>query len=305
MAITIFPVTEHFAAEIGDVDLSRPLDDSDVAAIKQAFWDYAVLIFPDQNLTEEQHLAFASYIGPLEISIAALNQGKLRIRPELADVSNLNRHNEIWHDTSRLRGLGAGNLLWHTDSSFKYLPARASLLYARAIPPLGGHTQFADMRAAYDALPNATKSRIEGLVAEHSLVTSRARIGFTNFTEEERNNLPAVPQVLARTLPENGRRTLYLASHAGRVVGMPDSEGRALIDELIAHATQPQFVYTHRWRLHDLVMWDDRCSMHRGSRFDDLRWVRDMHRATVSDVANSCIQEGVAISAASDQRAAS
>ncbi|HUN58691.1 MAG TPA: TauD/TfdA family dioxygenase [Candidatus Binataceae bacterium] len=305
MAITIFPVTEHFAAEIGDVDLSRPLDDSDVAAIKQAFWDYAVLIFPDQNLTEEQHLAFASYIGPLEISIAALNQGKLRIRPELADVSNLNRHNEIWHDTSRLRGLGAGNLLWHTDSSFKYLPARASLLYARAIPPLGGHTQFADMRAAYDALPNATKSRIEGLVAEHSLVTSRARIGFTNFTEEERNNLPAVPQVLARTLPENGRRTLYLASHAGRVVGMPDSEGRALIDELIAHATQPQFVYTHRWRLHDLVMWDDRCSMHRGSRFDDLRWVRDMHRATVSDVANSCIQEGVAIPAASDQRAAS
>ena len=295
MAITIFPVTEHFAAEIGDVDLSHPLDDSDVAAIKQAFWDYAVLIFPDQDLTEEQHLAFASYIGPLEISIAALNQGKLRIRPELADVSNLNRHNEIWRDTSRLRGLGAGNLLWHTDSSFKYLPARASLLYARAIPPIGGHTQFADMRAAYDALPDATKRRLTGLVAEHSLITSRERIGFTNFTEEERSNLPAVPQALVRTLPENGRRTLYLASHAGRILGMPDGEGRALIDELIAHATQPQFVYTHRWRLHDLVMWDDRCTMHRGSRFDDLRWIRDMHRATVSDIANSCTQEiGVA-----------
>jgi alpha-ketoglutarate-dependent 2,4-dichlorophenoxyacetate dioxygenase len=293
MAITIFPVTEHFAAEIGDVDLSHPLSDSDVAAIKQAFWDYAVLIFPDQNLTEEQHLAFASYIGPLEISIAALNQGKLRIRPELADVSNLNRHNEIWRDTSRLRGLGAGNLLWHTDSSFKYLPARASLLYARAIPPLGGHTQFADMRAAYDALSDATKHQLTGLVAEHSLITSRERIGFTNFTDEERNNLPAVPQVLVRTLPENGRRTLYLASHAGRVLGMPDGEGRALIDELIAHATQPQFVYTHRWRPHDLVMWDDRCTMHRGSRFDDLRWVRDMHRATVSDIANSCEQERI------------
>ncbi|HEX4210730.1 MAG TPA: TauD/TfdA family dioxygenase [Candidatus Binataceae bacterium] len=290
MAITIFPVTEHFAAEIGYIDLSNPLAESDVAAIKQAFWDYAVLIFPDQNLTEEQHLAFASYIGPLEISIAALNQGKLRLRPELADVSNLNRHNEIWHDTSRLRGLGAGNLLWHTDSSFKYLPARASLLYARSIPPVGGHTQFADMRAAYDALPDATKRRLEGLVAEHSIITSRERIGFTNFTEQERGNLPAVPQVLVRTLPENRRRSLYLASHAGRIVGMPDGEGRALIDDLIAHATQPQFVYTHRWRPHDLVMWDDRCTMHRGRRFDDLRWVRDLHRATVSDIANSCEQ---------------
>jgi alpha-ketoglutarate-dependent 2,4-dichlorophenoxyacetate dioxygenase len=290
MAITIFPVTEHFAAEIGYIDLSNPLAESDVAAIKQAFWDYAVLIFPDQNLTEEQHLAFASYIGPLEISIAALNQGKLRLRPELADVSNLNRHNEIWHDTSRLRGLGAGNLLWHTDSSFKYLPARASLLYARSIPPVGGHTQFADMRAAYDALPDATKRRLEGLVAEHSIITSRERIGFTNFTEQERGNLPAVPQVLVRTLPENRRRSLYLASHAGRIVGMPDGEGRALIDDLIAHATQPQFVYTHRWRPHDLVMWDDRCTMHRGRHFDDLRWVRDLHRATVSDIANSCEQ---------------
>ena len=304
MTITIFPMTEHFAAEIGDVDLSQPLADADVAAIKQAFWDYAVLIFPDQNLTEEQHLAFASYIGPLEISIAALNQGKLRLRPELADVSNLNRHNQIWHDTSRQRGLGVGNQLWHTDSSFKYLPARASLLYARSIPPVGGHTQFADMRAAYDALPDATKQRLTGLVAEHSIITSRERIGFTNFTDQERSNLPAVPQVLARTIPENQRRSLYLAAHAGRILGMPDAEGRALIDELIAHATQPQFVYTHRWRLHDLVMWDDRCTMHRGSAFDDLRWVRDMHRATVSDIANSCEQESVPVPTGTEQRAA-
>jgi alpha-ketoglutarate-dependent 2,4-dichlorophenoxyacetate dioxygenase len=248
MSITIFPVTEHFAAEIGDVDLARPLADSDIAAIKQAFWDYAVLIFPDQELTEEQHLAFAEYIGPLEISIAALNHGKLRLRPELADVSNLNRHNEIWRDTSRQRGLAVGNQLWHTDSSFKYLPARASLLYARSIPPIGGHTQFADLRAAYDALPDGTRHRLEGLIAEHSLETSRARTGFTNFTEEERRNLPAVPQVIVRTLPENGRRTLYIASHAGSIVGMPDDEARLLIDQLIAHSTQPQFVYTHRWR---------------------------------------------------------
>jgi alpha-ketoglutarate-dependent 2,4-dichlorophenoxyacetate dioxygenase len=295
MAITVFPVTEHFAAEIGDVDLARPLADEEIAAIKQAFWDYAVLIFPDQELTEAQHLAFAEHIGPLEISIAALNKGKVRLRPELADVSNLNRHNKIWHDTSRLRGLAVGNQLWHTDSSFKYLPARASLLYARSIPPVGGHTHFADMRAAYDALPEAAQHRLKGLVAEHSLATSRDRTGFTQFTEEERRNLPSVPQVLARTLPENGRRSLYIASHAGSIAGMPDDEARVLIDGLIAHATQPQFVYTHRWRLHDLVMWDDRCTMHRGSAYDDLRWPRDMHRATVSDLANSCEQEGVPV----------
>ncbi|MGA2409903.1 MAG: TauD/TfdA family dioxygenase [Candidatus Binataceae bacterium] len=295
MAITIFPVTQAFAAEIGDVDLSRPLAEAEVAAIKQAFWDYAVLIFPDQELTEEQHLAFAEYIGPLEISIAALNNGKLRLRPELADVSNLNRHNTIWREESRLRGLAAGNRLWHTDSSFKYLPARASLLYARSIPPVGGLTQFADLRAAYDALPDAMKHRVEGLVAEHSLMNSRLRIGFTNFTEEERNNLPPAPQVIARTIPENGRKSLYLASHALSIVGMSASEGLALIDELIAHSTQPQFVYTHRWRRHDLVMWDDRCTMHRGTAYDDLRWTRDMHRATVSDIANSCEQEHVEI----------
>jgi len=288
MAITIVPVTDHFAAEIGEVDLCRPLGEPAVAAIKQAFWDYAVLIFPDQDLTEDQHLAFAEYFGPLETSFAALNHGKLRIRPELADVSNLNRHNEIWREASRLRGLATANRLWHTDSSFKYLPARASLLYARSIPPLGGHTQFADLRAAYDALSDATKRRIEGLVAEHSLATSRLRTGFTNFTDDERQNLPPVPQLITRTLPENGRKSLYLASHAGRIAGMPDDEGLALIDQLIAHATQPQFVYTHRWRLHDLVMWDDRCTMHRGTYYDDLRWTRDMHRATVSDIANTC-----------------
>ena len=155
MAITVFPVTEHFAAEIGDVDLSRPLADEEVAAIKQAFWDYAVLIFPDQELTEDSISHSPNTSGRWKSVIAALNKGKLRLRPELADVSNLNRHNKIWHDTSRLRGLAVGNQLWHTDSSFKYLPARASLLYARSIPPVGGHTHFADMRAAYDALPEA------------------------------------------------------------------------------------------------------------------------------------------------------
>jgi len=299
MPITVFPITPGFAAEVGDIDLSQPPATEDIAAIKRAFWDFAVLIFPGQELSEQQHLDFASHIGPLETSIFALNKNaKLRIRGELADVSNLNMRNEIWKENSRLRALQQANRLWHTDSSFKYLPARASLLYARQIPPIGGHTEFADMRAAYDALPPDLARTLSGLVADHALAHSRARTGFDNFTEEERNSLPPVPQVIVRTIPENGRKSLYLASHAGHIRGMPADESLALIDRLIAHATQRQFVYTHRWRLHDLVMWDDRCTMHRGTDYDDLRWTRDMHRATVSDIANTCEQEGIAIAAA-------
>jgi alpha-ketoglutarate-dependent 2,4-dichlorophenoxyacetate dioxygenase len=293
MAISIYPVTPTFAAEIGDVDLAGPLSSDDLAAIKQAFWDFAVLVFPGQTLTEEQHLDFARNFGPLETVIALKEYAKLRLRNDLADVSNLNSRNEIWRDKSRSRMIAYGNRLWHTDSSFKYLPARASLLYAREIPPVGGRTEFADLRAAYDALSGELKTKLVGLVAEHSLAYSRARTGF-DFSEEEREKLREVPQVMVRTIPENGRKSLYIASHAGHIQGMADEEAGKLIDEIIAHATQRQFVYTHRWRQHDLVMWDDRCTMHRGTEFDDLRWRRDMHRATVSDIANTCEQEGIA-----------
>lgn len=299
MAVTISAVTPGFVAEIGDVDLSQPLSPAEVSEIKQAFWDYGVLIFPGQELSDQQHLAFAKHIGPLETSIFALNTNeKLRVAPELADVSNLDAENKIWDEKSRVRMLQMGNRLWHTDSSFKYLPARASLLYARTIAPIGGHTEFADLRAAYDALPESKKRMLEGLVAEHALSYSRARTGFHDFTAAEQANLPPVPQMMVRTLPENGRKSLYLASHAGRVLGLPEESGRALIDELIAHATQRQFVYTHRWRVHDLVMWDDRCTLHRGTDFDDLRWTRDMLRATVSDIANTCEQAGIQVAAA-------
>jgi alpha-ketoglutarate-dependent 2,4-dichlorophenoxyacetate dioxygenase len=299
MAITVCPVTPTFAAEIGDVDLSRPLDDSDVAAIKDAFTKFAVLIFPDQHLSADQHLDFARYFGSLETTIALFRKdAKLRVQQEFADVSNLDPENEVWGKESRQRMFQLGNRLWHTDSSFKRLPARASMLYARSIPPVGGHTEFADERAAYDALPQEMKQRIETLVAEHSIFNSRARLGFSNFSDEERQGLPPAPQVLVRTIPESGRKSLYLASHAGRIFGMGEPEGRALIDELVAHATQRQFVYIHRWRVQDLVIWDNRCTMHRGTEFDDLRWKRDMQRATVCDVANSCEQAGITVAAA-------
>ena len=299
MAITVCPVTPSFAAEIGDVDLSKPLAPADLEAIKEAFASYAVLIFPDQHLSQDQHLDFARYFGPLETTIALHRKdAQLRLRPELSDVSNLAHDDTVWEKDSRQRMFQLGNRLWHTDSSFKRRPALASLLYARAIPPIGGHTEFADERAAYDALPEETKRRLDTLVAEHSIFNSRARLGFTDFSDEERQSMPPVPQVLVRTIAESGRKSLYLASHASRILGMSEPEGRALIDELVAHATQRQFVYIHRWRVHDLVIWDDRCTMHRGSDFDDLRWRRDVQRATVSDIANTCEQAGITIAAA-------
>ncbi|MCP5150615.1 MAG: TauD/TfdA family dioxygenase [Ectothiorhodospiraceae bacterium] len=296
MPLTIQPVTETFVAEVGDVDLSRPLDAATVETIRDAFWHYGVLVFPGQRLDEESHLAFARHFGPLETSIGVYRTDVApRIREDLSDISNLDRDGRIWGADSRIRRYKMGTRLWHTDSSFKHAPARASLLHARSVAPVGGHTEFADVRAAYDALDAEMRNRIEGLVAEHSVFNSRARIGFTDFIEDERSNLKPVYQVLARTIPESGRRALFVASHAGRIHGMADDEGKALIDRLLEHATQRQFVYTHRWRVGDLVMWDNRATLHRGTDYDDLRWPRDMLRATVSDEVNSCEREGVAV----------
>lgn len=294
MGAQFWPVTENFAAEVGDVDLSKPLSSDDLAAIRAAFDRYAVLVFPDQALSAGQHLDFARHFGPLETSIATHRKdARLRVVAELADVSNLDENNQLWGEKSRQRMFQLGNRLWHSDSTFKHTPAYASLLYARSIPPVGGHTEFADMRAAYDALPQETKLRIDKLVCEHSIFNSRAKLGFANFSAEERAAMPPVPQVMVRTIPQTGRKCLYLASHAGRVIGMEDAQGRALIEELMAHATQRQFVYTHRWRVNDLVIWDNRQTLHRGTVFDDLRWKRDVQRATVEDVANSCEQAGM------------
>ena len=291
----VYPVTETFAAEIGDVDLSQPLSHEAQLEIEAAFNRYSVLVFPDQHLTADQHLDFARHFGPLETSIHAVRKdAKLRVPAILADVSNLDPDSSIWGKESRKRMFEMANRMWHSDSSFKRTPAKASLLYSRSIPPVGGQTEFADMRAAYDALAEDMKQRLRGLVAEHAIMYSRRKLGFDDFSDEENQTYPPVPQTLLRRHPGSGRMGLFLASHAGRIFGMPEDEGKALLQRLIEHATQRQFVYTHRWRLHDLVMWDNRCTMHRGKPYDDLRWPRDMQRATTSDVAPTCQQEGIA-----------
>ena len=298
MPITIAPVTPGFVAEVGDIDLARPLSAADFDQLRQAFTSYSVLVFANQDLTPEQHLAFSARWGAVEKDRTLDPKATPpRLSGEFADISNLSAEGRIWVEMSRHRMYKAGNRLWHTDSSFKRLPSLCSLLYASTVVPIGGHTEFADQRAAYDALPQSMKARLQGLVAEHWIVHSRRRSGFHEFNEDEMKRLPPVPQVVVRTLPESGRKSLFVASHAGRIFGMPDAEGRALIDELIAHVTQRQFVYTHRWRPHELVMWDNRCTMHRGTDYDDLRWVREMRRVTVSDVANTCEQEGVTCAA--------
>jgi alpha-ketoglutarate-dependent 2,4-dichlorophenoxyacetate dioxygenase len=294
----VSPITPHFAAEIFDVDLTRPIPDADFAAIAAAFWRYAVLIFPQQDISQQQQLAFAERFGPIERERTLDPKATpSRFDGAFSDISNLTADGKIWAADSRQRMYKAGNKLWHTDSSFKRLPALTSLLHARTIVPIGGHTEFADQRAAYDALSDKEKKEFDGLIVEHWIVTSRKRSGFSDFNADEQRRLPPVPQMLVRTIPQNKRKSLYVASHAGRIFGMPDDEGRALIDRLLDHVTRRQFVYTHRWRPNELVMWDNRCTMHRGTDYDDLRYVRDMRRVTVSDIANTCEQAGVTLAA--------
>ncbi len=293
-SIGVKPLHPHIGAEIAGVDLRRPVPPEAFAVIEAAIDKHAVLIFPNQPITDEQQIAFSRLFGPLEISPEYAGSEKSRLnRREIADISNLDPEGRVMSaDDNRLK-FNRGNQLWHTDSSFKFVPARFSLLSAREIPPAGagGETEFADLRAAYDALPEARQRELGGLIAEHGIMHSRAKIGFQEFNAEIHRDLPPVQQVLVRTHAGSGRKTLYLASHASHIVGWPVDAGRKLIEELVAFATEPRFVYQHRWRVGDLVIWDDRCTMHRGRPYDDTRHRRDMHRTTVSDEINSIERE--------------
>lgn len=281
MALAINPLRPDFVGEVAEADLTRPLTDPDLAAIQAALDRYAVLVFHGPKLTEEQQLGFARNFGPLETS-GILGDRKLRVHEKLADVSNLDQDDAIVGPNDRRRMNMLGNQLWHTDSSFKATPAKYSALHAHRVPPSGGETQFADMRAAYDALSDGMKERIEDLVVEHSLFTSRAKIGFTDFTDEERARFPTALQRLVRTHPSTGRKSLYLAAHASHVVGWPVPDGKLLLIDLMDHATRHEFVHTHNWSNGDLVIWDNRCTMHRGRPFDETH-KRDVRRATVED----------------------
>ena len=300
MTITVRPVYDDLdlAAEIGGADLSKPLADETLELIRKAFIEHPVLVFPEQDLTDEQHLEFAQRFGPLETFSIARADDRRPLAVGLADVSNLEADGQIWQADSRRRTfMLKGNLLWHTDSSYKPRPAYVSALYARSVPPTGGQLKFADMRAAYDALPGPKKDQLDKLVGLHSIMASRARIGFTSFTDEEKKTFGTQPQALVRHLKDSGRASLFLASHLGEIAGMGKDEGAALIDELVAHATQRQFQYTHRWRERDVIIWDNRCTMHRLADWDDLHEPFDIRRATISELSSTCEQEGLEVPA--------
>jgi alpha-ketoglutarate-dependent 2,4-dichlorophenoxyacetate dioxygenase len=301
MAIQVSQLHPTLGAEVRGVDLTLAVTPEVFAEIEAAFNRYGILVFPVQPVSDEQQLAFSRLFGPLEVNPNYAG-AKMRLRPDIADISNLDAEGRVLARDDRRNLFNLGNQLWHTDSSFKRIPAKCSLLSARELPssgPVGGgETEFADLRAAWDALPEARKRELDGLVVEHSIFRSRSQIGFADFNDEIFKQLPPVPQALVRHHPASGRTSLYLASHASHVIGWPVERGRALLKELIAFATQPQFVYQHRWTVGDLVIWDNRCTMHRGRPYDDTQR-RVLHRATVSDRANTLEQEGlVAISAA-------
>lgn len=285
MTIKISQLHPVFVGEVDGVDLTKPLTPDQVAAINAGMDRYAVLIFHGQDINDEQQTVFSRNFGELELPGSASNITKpedRRLGPELADVSNLNRENRVFDRDDRHRMFNLGNRLWHSDSSFRATPAKYSLLSARAIPATGGNTEFADMRAAYDALNDATKAEIEDLVCEHSLIYSRGLLGFDELTEEEKANFKPVRQRLVRTHPVTGRKSLYLSAHAGTIVGWPMPEARIFLRDLMEEATKPEFVHIHQWRPHDLVIWDNRQTMHRVRRFNDTAEIRDMRRTTIA-----------------------
>ncbi|MCW5746077.1 MAG: TauD/TfdA family dioxygenase [Alphaproteobacteria bacterium] len=283
MAITIRQVGPCFAGEVDGIDLRKPLTSSEAAQIHAGMDTYAVLVFRDQKLSDEEHLAFTRSLGDIEHAIGTSLRAasEYRLPTTFADVSNLDKSETPFARDDRRRLFGIGNRLWHSDSSFKSTPAKYSLLRAVSIPSKGGNTQFADMRAAYDALDDETKAEVEGMVCEHSQLYSRQLIGFTDFTDEERERFRPVLQCMVRTHPASGRKSLYLSSHAGGIVGWPMPEARAFLRDLIEHATQREFVYTHKWRVNDLVMWDNRQTMHRARPFP-ANEPRDMRRTTLA-----------------------
>jgi alpha-ketoglutarate-dependent 2,4-dichlorophenoxyacetate dioxygenase len=286
-------LTPFFAGAVSGVDLTRSLSREEVAAIEAGMDRCAVLVFHDQQLTDEQQQAFSRNFGELEHTAGGniTKAEKRRLDPYMADVSNLDKDHKPLARDSRRRMFNLGNRLWHSDSSFRTVPAKYSLLSGRTVVDRGGHTEFADMRAAYDALDGSTKTEIEDLVCEHSLLYSRSTLGFTEFTDEERAMMRPVRHRLVRTHPVSGRKSLFLSSHIGTIVGWPVPEARAFIRDLTEHATQPRFAYSHKWRQWDLVMWDNRQLMHRVTRFDETK-VRDMRRTTVAGEGPTVGQAG-------------
>jgi alpha-ketoglutarate-dependent 2,4-dichlorophenoxyacetate dioxygenase len=285
MALTFRRLHRHFVAEVSPIELRNVHDPQTLAEIRAGMDEYAVLVFHDQAFSDAEQIAFAERLdGRLHQRTGSRVIAKSRFGNEaLSDISNLDEHGDILKAGDRRREYTLGNRLWHTDASFQDPAGRYSMLHARVVPSVAADTEFADMRAAYDALPDETKARLEGLRAHHSITHSRQVLGF-EFSAAEQEQLKGAVHPLVRTIPRSHRRSLYLASHASRIVDWPLPEGRLLLHDLIEHATQPEFVHRHAWRVGDLVIWDNRATMHRARPFDDGKYRRELRRVTTLDL---------------------
>ena len=293
MPMSIRQLGPGFAGEVSGLDLTKPLLPEDIAAIHAGMDKYAVLIFHGQNFTDETQLAYTQSLGPLETAIGfnLRKPGDQRLAsPHFADVSNLDKDGNVYKRDDRRWQFAIGNRLWHSDSSFKTIPARYSLLHARQLPSKGGNTEFANMRLAYESFDQETKDACEPLICEHSQMFSRAKLGFTEFSAEELPRFKPVLQRLVRVHPSTGKKSIYLSSHAGRIVGWQVPEAMAFLADLTERATQREFIYSHTWRIGDLVMWDNQQTMHRARPFPADE-PRDVRRTTLMGSASTMEQQ--------------
>lgn len=281
--IRVAPLHPIFAAEIVGADLTQPPDAALVRLVEDAMAQYAIAVVRGARISDEEHIRFSRAFGPLELPPRMAPGGaKRRLRPELFDASNLDAEGRVIPYHSAGRKLAKGAERFHSDSSFNSLPTKWSLLRGHIVPPEGGDTHFIDTRAVYDALPQRERERIDGLTAIHDFWRGRERTGLTGVTDAMRATMPPVMHPLVRTMPY-GRKALYVGGHAVGIVGWPEAEALALLDELYAFATQERFIYAHEWRQDDLVIWDNRCTLHRATPFETDRFVRDMRRTTINE----------------------
>ncbi len=292
MSYDVKPIHPIFGAEVTGIDCSQTPTPEVVEFVEDAMAEYAVLVLRDQTMTDEEHAEWSRYFGPRESPAGPITghaSKQQRLGRYLFDAGNLDLNGKIMAADHPRRVMRSGDRLWHTDSSFNPLPTKWSMLHGRTVPPEGGNTDFADCRAAYDALPEETKARMENLMVVHNIWHSRIKGGLkeTEITEEQRQSMPPVCHPLVRIMPRSNRKAMMIGAHAEHIVGMPDSEAQPFLQELADFATQPQFVYSHKWHEGDLVIWDNRCTLHRATSFDDLTYPRDMRRTTIDEYAPS------------------
>ncbi len=277
--MTILPLGEHIGAEVRGIDVASPHGEETFAQLRRALYGHSVLVFHDQDISDEQQVAFTRGFGRLQTTLASDPYGGGGF---INRIANVDEEGRLIRPRDKRSLYQAGNMLWHSDGSFKAVPLRASMLSARVVPPRGGETEYASLRAAYAALPQPRKDQLDGLVAEHSMAHSRAQIAPGLLTEAFRKETPPVRHVLVRTVPETGEKALYVGSYASHIIGWEREKGRALLEALLEWATQPKFVYRHQWETNDLVMWDNRTCLHRGRPWDNAVYKRIMHRTTLA-----------------------